>query len=207
MVQSRRHEGIMPSLAKHASSLHPQQKMRFQALLAASLALLVSAVPRPRTISSNHGTITSPIASTLIANSGSIPFAYADSNWCHDGYSSVSVYLLDFEPTTANIDADTGLFADAEVIAQLGTYLIPNFGLSPLPPPSNPPPPSTLTIPDLSSFGYQSGTAMYLTVVETATACPPVSLLSASKRMAAYLLQGLNIPPQYGVTSVRLVIA
>ncbi|KAF7312028.1 hypothetical protein MIND_00214800 [Mycena indigotica] len=157
--------------------------------LVSTIALVNARVVQQRTVSSNHGTITSPSTGTLVSNVGgdAIPFAYSDSNWCHNGYSTTTAWLLDYEPTTANIDAATGL--PSNPIYQFGTYLIPNFGLPPLSG-SNPPPPSTLTTPALAP-AYASGRSLYLAVIETATACPP----------------GVNIPPQYGVTSVKLVVA
>ncbi|KAJ7056717.1 hypothetical protein C8F01DRAFT_1372694 [Mycena amicta] len=161
------------------------------AALVSSLPLLVTAgVVQQRTISGNHGTITSPSTGAVVAAVGgdTIPFAYTDSNWCHDGYTAITAWLLDYAPTTANIDSTTGLFSNE--VYQFGSYLIGNFGLSPIPG-SNPPPPSTLTVPDLSSLGYAPGASMYLAVVETATSCPP----------------GVNIPPQFGLTSVELVLA
>ncbi|KAF7312027.1 hypothetical protein MIND_00214700 [Mycena indigotica] len=141
-----------------------------------------------RTVTPAHGTITSPQPGTPITNAQTggevISFGYTDSNWCHDGYSDVSVWLLNYAPNKGNINNTTGRFDDA--VHQFGAYSIGNFGL----PPKNPPP-TTLSMPALTSPAYAPGASVYIAVVETATSCPP----------------GNNIPPQYGTTSVELVIA
>ncbi|KAJ7470774.1 hypothetical protein FB451DRAFT_321232 [Mycena latifolia] len=159
--------------------------MRFSALLLAPLLAAfaaASAVPHiARTIVSNHGTITQPTAGLEISSAASIPFSYQDSNWCEGGYTPITVWLLDFAPTTANLNA-TGQFVDAAYY--FGPFLIGNFGLPPIGP--TPVPPATLTMPDLSE--YAPGSAMYLAVVETANNCPPG-----------------NQPLQYGMTSTPLV--
>ncbi|KAF7317161.1 hypothetical protein HMN09_00450900 [Mycena chlorophos] len=167
--------------------------MRFsQTLLAfaSSVPLLARAVAiavEQRTVSTEHGTISAPTAGASAASGASIPFAYIDNNWCHDGYSTITVWLTDAEPTANDVNSTSGELDDA--LYQFGTYLIPNFGLQNLP--GSTPPPSTLTIPDLATSNIASGANLFLAVVETATACPP----------------GINIPPQYGLTTVSLVAA
>ncbi|KAJ7628514.1 hypothetical protein FB45DRAFT_694631, partial [Roridomyces roridus] len=125
----------------------------------------------PRVIVSQHGTITQPTADSTTLPSPlvpgtSFPFAYQDSNWCEGGYTPITVWLLDYAPTTGNLNA-TGQFTDA--LYSYGLFLIPNFGLKPLPG-SAPPPPATLTIPEVPESAI--GSPMYLAVVETANTCP-----------------------------------
>ncbi|KAJ7220229.1 hypothetical protein GGX14DRAFT_354749, partial [Mycena pura] len=128
----------------------------------------------------NHGTIISPSAGGLITGGVSIPFSYQDGNWCQDGYSPISVWLLDVPPTTANMNS-TGQFPDAYYY--FGAFVLGNFGL---PPNGNPVPPATLPMPNLSA--YRAGSEMYLAVVETANNCPPG-----------------NTPPQFGMTFTTLI--
>ncbi|KAJ7690049.1 hypothetical protein B0H17DRAFT_936426 [Mycena rosella] len=158
--------------------------MHFSALLLAPvLAAFAAAAPNfPRVISSSHGTIKQPTAETAVTSGASIPFSYQDSNWCEGGYSPITVWLLDYAPTTANLNS-TGQFSDATYY--FGAFLVGNFGLGPI---GNPVPPATLTMPDMSAF--VSGSDMYLAVVETANNCPPG-----------------NQPLQYGMTSTQLITA
>ncbi|KAJ7457360.1 hypothetical protein FB451DRAFT_1047454, partial [Mycena latifolia] len=108
-----------------------------------------------------------PLASTTIGLGESIAFNYADSNWCHAGYTSITMWLSEAEPSGLNA---TGSLPDGTYIEYFGRYLIANFGLSAI----EPIPPANLTIPDISD--YPSGSILYFTVVETApaNACPPV---------------------------------
>ncbi|KAJ6553585.1 hypothetical protein DFH09DRAFT_1166947 [Mycena vulgaris] len=137
-------------------------------LLAPLLAAFAAAANLPRVITSHHGTITQPTSGLVAGSGASIPFSYQDSNWCQGGYTPITVWLLDFAPTTDNLNA-TGQFPDAAYY--FGTYFIGNFGLLPIA--GNPVPPATFTLPDLSE--YAVGSEMYLAVVETANTCPPVS--------------------------------
>ncbi|KAJ7672247.1 hypothetical protein DFH06DRAFT_926012, partial [Mycena polygramma] len=133
----------------------------------------------PRVISSSHGTITQPTGGTVATSGSTIPFSYKDSNWCEGGYSPITVWLLDYAPTTANLNS-TGQFPDAAYY--FGPFLINNFGL----PPMNPVAPATLSLPDLSA--YTAGSEIYLAVVESANTCPPG-----------------NQPTQYGMTSTQII--
>ncbi|KAF7330202.1 hypothetical protein MVEN_02457300 [Mycena venus] len=159
--------------------------MRFTVSLLAPLlgAAFAAAANVPRVISQNHGTIAAPATGAVATSGGSFPFSYLDSNWCEGGYTPITVWLLDHAPTTASLNS-TGQFTDAKYY--FGPFLIGNFGLPPIGPTL--PPPSTLTMPDLS--GYPSGSAMYVAVVETANNCPPG-----------------NQPAQYGMTSTQMVTA
>ncbi|KAK7032756.1 hypothetical protein R3P38DRAFT_3352079 [Favolaschia claudopus] len=158
--------------------------MHFSVLLTSLFAAFAAAVPNvPRVISSNHGALTAPLTGTLVAPGETFSFAYQDSNWCEGGYTPITVWLLDYAPTTANLNA-TGQFTDATYY--FGPFLIGNFGLPPIGP--NPVPPSTLTMPDLSSRA--AGSELYVAVVETANNCPPG-----------------NQPLQYGLTSAKVITA
>ncbi|KAJ7503556.1 hypothetical protein B0H11DRAFT_1986057 [Mycena galericulata] len=160
--------------------------MRFTTSLVVPLfAAFAAALPnQKRVIVSEHGTITAPTAETAVSSSAAFPFSYQDSNWCEGGYTPITVWLTDYAPTTANLNA-TGQFTDATYY--FGSFLIGNFGLQPIVG-ANPPPPATLTAPDVSSLAV--GSDIYLAVVETANNCPPG-----------------NQPLQYGLTSTVLTIA
>ncbi|KAJ7232180.1 hypothetical protein B0H12DRAFT_1145882 [Mycena haematopus] len=131
-------------------------------------------------------TITEPVAGTSISTGASIPFNYVDSNWCHEGYTPITIWLSDSAPTGLNA---TGQLPEGTYIEYFGYYLIGNYGLGPLPGYSVPP--TNVTIPDIS--GYPSGSSLFLSVVETALAgtCPP----------------GNGVPAQYAFSSVPLVVA
>ncbi|KAJ7102738.1 hypothetical protein C8R44DRAFT_887483 [Mycena epipterygia] len=126
--------------------------------------------------------VTEPATGTSISSGESIPFNYVDSNWCHEGYTPITVWLSTSAPTGVNA---TGGLPSGTYIEYFGKYLIANFGLSPM----QPVPPTSLTIPDISS--YPSSSTLYLSVVETALAgtCPPG-----------------NQPAQYRFTSVPLIV-
>ncbi|KAJ7215700.1 hypothetical protein B0H12DRAFT_354417 [Mycena haematopus] len=158
--------------------------MRFSvALLTPLFAAFAAAANLPRVISPNHGTLTAPTTGTVVTSGATFPFNYQDSNWCEGGYTPITVWLLDYAPTTANLNA-TGQFSDAAFY--FGPFLIGNFGLPPIGP--TPVPPSTLTLPDVSA--YPVGSEMYVAVVETANNCPPG-----------------NQPLQYGLTSTKIITA
>ncbi|KAJ7328714.1 hypothetical protein DFH08DRAFT_633147, partial [Mycena albidolilacea] len=129
------------------------------------------------------GSITEPVAGTSISTGASIPFSYADSNWCHEGYTPITIWLSATAPTSLNA---TGQLPEGTYIQYFGEYLIGNFGLAPLP--GHPVPPTSVTIPDIS--GYSAGSTLFLSVVETAQAgeCPP----------------GNGVPAQYEFTTVSL---
>ncbi|KAF8197734.1 hypothetical protein K438DRAFT_1824568 [Mycena galopus ATCC 62051] len=137
--------------------------MQFLAVLVAALAGASTAAAVP----SKRG-IVEPSAELSVSSGSVMPFSYVDVNWCHEGYTPITVYLSDAAPTGLNA---TGGLADGTYMASFGPYLIPNYGLAPLA--GSVVPPQNLTIPDLSAF--TAGSALYLTVVETAVAgtCPP----------------------------------
>jgi hypothetical protein len=101
--------------------------MRFSLALLAPLfaGFAASAVNVPRVITTNHGTLTAPTIGTLVSSQQTFPFSYKASDWCQDGYSPITVWLLDYAPTTANLNA-TGQFTDAAYY--FGAFLIGNFG-------------------------------------------------------------------------------
>ncbi|KAJ7163881.1 hypothetical protein C8R43DRAFT_989059 [Mycena crocata] len=158
--------------------------MRFSTSLLLPLftAFAVASPLSPRVITAHHGTISQPTKGFVAASGAAVPFSYGDSNWCQGGYTPITVWLLDSEPTTTNLNA-TGQFPDATYY--FGSYLMGNFGLPPI---GNPVPPATLTMPDVS--GFVTGSELYLAVVETANNCPPG-----------------NTPAQYGMTSAMIVTA
>ncbi|KAJ7187302.1 hypothetical protein C8R46DRAFT_287742 [Mycena filopes] len=159
--------------------------MRLQLTSIVALVGLAAAAAAPVTPRGGAGSITAPADGTSITTGASFPFSYADSNSCHEGYTPITVWLTDAQPTglDGNGDLPAGSF-----IEEFGSYLIGNFGLSPLP--GFPVPPTSLVIPDISA--YAPGTPLYLTVVETALAgtCPPG-----------------NQPASYGFTTIGLVVA
>ncbi|KAJ7758000.1 hypothetical protein B0H16DRAFT_1885437 [Mycena metata] len=137
--------------------------MRFQFFFVAALLGLTASAPSKRT-----SPITEPVAGTVITTGTSIPFNYNDVNPCYSGFAAITVWLSDAEPT--GLDGN-GNLAAGTFIEEFGSFLIPNFGLDPQP--GFPVPPTSLVIPDISS--YSSGSALYLTVVEANEpgACPP----------------------------------
>ncbi|KAJ3778843.1 hypothetical protein FB446DRAFT_782980 [Lentinula raphanica] len=134
---------------------------------------------------SAHGVLSAPTNGLVVAEGTSFPFEFQDSNWCEDGYSQISVWLTDYVPTTSNLNS-TGQFPEGEYDYYFGSFLIPNFGLPVLA--GSVPPPSSLVLPPLT--GLNTGDEVYLAVVETGTACPP----------------GINVPPQYEVTSLAMTV-
>ncbi|KAJ7653371.1 hypothetical protein B0H17DRAFT_397173 [Mycena rosella] len=109
--------------------------------------------------------ITAPSTGTSISSGESIPFNYVDSNWCHEGYTPITLWLSDAAPTGLNA---TGDLPDGTYIAYFGRYLIANFGI----PAMQPVPPTSVTIPDISC--YPAGSTLYFSVVEEAQegTCP-----------------------------------
>ncbi|KAF7340791.1 hypothetical protein MSAN_02108200 [Mycena sanguinolenta] len=149
------------------------------ALFTLASALAVAAVFSKR----SAGSIVAPTAASSINSGSVIPFNYVDLNWCHEGYTPITVYLSETQPTSLN--ATGGV---TEYMASYGPYLIPNYGLAPLS--GSQVPPQNLTMPDISA--YTSGSALYLSVVETALAgtCPPG-----------------NQPAQYQFSTTSLTVA
>ncbi|KAF5387495.1 hypothetical protein D9757_006510 [Collybiopsis confluens] len=155
-----------------------------------ALAACVAAAPSrmaSRQVLSGHGTLSAPTSGLVVAQGSSFPFAFQDSNWCEDGYSTITVWLTENAPTASSLNGTTGQLLDGQFIHYFGQYLIPNFGLPALS--GTTPPPSTLVLPTLSS-DVTTGDEIYLAVVETGTNCPP----------------GLHVPPQYEITSLPVVI-
>lgn len=184
-----------------------RQSMHFLLSTVAALAGFSAVAAAPNVVK-RAGSITAPASGTSIASGGSIPFNYIDLNWCHEGYTPITIWLSDSAPTGLNA---TGELPEGTYIDYFGEYLIPNFGMScvkltshefvhssfryPLglgPLPGSTVPPTSLTIPDIS--GYSAGSPLYLTVVETALAgtCPPVrfSVNSASSESLIRRISG-----------------
>ncbi|KAJ7024058.1 hypothetical protein C8F04DRAFT_1303384, partial [Mycena alexandri] len=141
--------------------------MQFRFLFVAALFGLNAGAPSKRT-----SPITEPVTGTSITTGTSIAFSYADLNECHEGYTPITVWLSASAPTSLD---SSGNLPAGTFIEEFGSYLIANFGEFPaIGLPHFPrPPPTSLVIPDISS--YSAGTDLYLTVVETnqAGTCPP----------------------------------
>lgn len=94
----------------------------------------------------------------------------------------------------------------------MSTSCILHLGLSPLS--GSPAPPTSLSFPEIDEATLDTTPLWWLSVVETATNCPPVRPTFVPRKFAGmgrYLIlvlvyspQGLHIPPQYGLTSVQL---
>ncbi|KAF5353113.1 hypothetical protein D9758_008782 [Tetrapyrgos nigripes] len=143
-------------------------------------------IPRSTQISAQHGTLVEPTGLTTVLSGVDFSFDYLNSNWCHDGYSPISVWLTDYQPTGTDVNATSGTFDEGKFTYFFGNFLIPNFGIPVLP--GSTPPPPTLTMPDLSGQ-FSAGGTLFLSVIETARDCPPG-----------------NVPPQYGLTEAALVM-
>ncbi|KAJ7765112.1 hypothetical protein B0H14DRAFT_3510258 [Mycena olivaceomarginata] len=155
--------------------------MRFLSTSITALATLVALVVASS--SKRAGTIDAPTAGTSISTGSSIPFGYGAANWCHNGYSPITIWLSGTVPTALNA---TGGLPEGTYIEYYGNYLEDNFNIGPLPPV----PPTSLTIPDISS--YPTGSNLFLSVVEEALpgTCPG----------------GVSQPAQYEFTSVSLMV-
>ncbi|KAK7030406.1 hypothetical protein VNI00_014150 [Paramarasmius palmivorus] len=149
-------------------------------------ALAVAAAPNQarQAVSGQHGTIVSPTADSSISPGEDFSFDYRQRNWCNAGYSPITVWLTDYEPTTTDLDSN-GRFPEGHYTYFFGNFVKPNFGLPPLS--GTPLPPSTLNLPALD--GIVSGGTLYLSVVELGRDCPPG-----------------GVPPQYALTETSLVV-
>ncbi|KAI0326375.1 hypothetical protein GY45DRAFT_1285588 [Cubamyces sp. BRFM 1775] len=112
-----------------------------------------------------HGFTAEPANDSIIQGDADFDFLYYNSNYCHSGYSQISVYLSTSVPTNDDVTNEGGL-ADGSYVVDFGTYLIANFGL----PPMQPTPPPTLVMPTLGDVA--SGTTLFFSVVETYNVCP-----------------------------------
>ncbi|KAJ7722655.1 hypothetical protein DFH07DRAFT_971838 [Mycena maculata] len=157
--------------------------MRFFFASIAALAgfAAVSAAPKFK----RAGGITEPVAGTSISTGSSIPFDYFDDNSCEEGYTPITIWLSQSAPTALN---STGGLDPGTFIEYYGQFLINNFG-PPLPV-LQPVPPTSLTIPDISSFAV--GSSLFLTVVEEALpgTCPG----------------GVDQPARYDFATVSLTV-
>lgn len=96
----------------------------FTALTALAGLAVVTAAPNVK----RAGSITEPAAGTSISTGDSIPFNYIDLNWCHEGYTPITIWLSDSAPTGLNA---TGDLPEGTFIKYYGQFLIANFGSSP----------------------------------------------------------------------------
>ncbi|KAF7333414.1 hypothetical protein MVEN_02357200 [Mycena venus] len=83
----------------------------------------VTAAPSKRS-----GGITQPADGTSVSTGDSIPFQYNDGNWCHEGYTPITIWLSESAPTGLNA---TGQLPEGTYIDYFGEYLNANFGLPP----------------------------------------------------------------------------
>ena len=132
--------------------------------------------------------ITEPAAGSTIIGGDSFPFSYTVSDFCHNGYSPYSVWVVPgpTPPTAASLNSTQG-FSDGDFLASFGSYLAPNFGrklyhhffalprltqvcclLVPVMAPG--PAPDAFTMPILDPSYV--GSTVYVTVVETVPGCP-----------------------------------
>ena len=80
-------------------------------------------------IAPSHGFTAEPANSSIIEGGADFDFLYYNSNYCHSGYSQISVYLSTSAPTDGDVTNEGGL-ADGSYVVDFGTYLIANFGES-----------------------------------------------------------------------------
>ncbi|KAI0762536.1 hypothetical protein C8Q74DRAFT_1220476 [Fomes fomentarius] len=144
--------------------------MRLSSLVFTALGLALAAaaatVPAKRqVILAPSGTTVAPPDGSTIAPGSSFPFEYRPTNYCHSGYSPISVYLSTAAPTSADITGG-GALAEGSFVFKFGDYLYANFGL----PQMGSPPPATLTLPTFD--GIEDGTTLYFSVIETYRDCP-----------------------------------
>ncbi|KAK7028498.1 hypothetical protein R3P38DRAFT_2936793 [Favolaschia claudopus] len=134
------------------------------------------------------GSIIEPPAQLPVTSGDVIPFTYVNSNWCNEGYTPITVYLSESEPAPGTLNG-TGGFPEGTYTTFFGQFLIPNYGLKPLP--GSVIVPETLTIPTIAHLDV--GSKIFLSVVETALAgaCPP----------------GSGVPAEYRFTTTDLIVA
>ncbi|KAI1789181.1 hypothetical protein LXA43DRAFT_893331 [Ganoderma leucocontextum] len=120
--------------------------------------------PRQIVVSA-HGTTVEPASGSTLTPGSAFSFSYTNEDYCHSGYSPISVYLSTSAPTSADVTTSGGLVSGSFAY-HFGDYLIANFGL----PTMGTPPPSTLTLPTLN--GTVDGNTLYFSVVETYNDCP-----------------------------------
>ncbi|CCM05548.1 uncharacterized protein FIBRA_07775 [Fibroporia radiculosa] len=121
----------------------------------------------------SHGSIVAPSGNASIVPGAIFDFDFDSINYCESGYEPITVWLLEQEPTDADVTSD-GVFPNGTYLYNFGEWLIPNFGLPAEQTP--PPPPSTLTMPDFSTAAFGglifSNATLYLAVIETYMDCP-----------------------------------
>ncbi|KAK7694149.1 hypothetical protein QCA50_001329 [Cerrena zonata] len=145
--------------------------MLFSCITAAivTFPLLISAAVTPAR-SPFVGTITAPTPGSAFASGDIFPFNYRTFNWCEQDYTEFKVSLVSYEPTFDNVTDADGTLQDA--LHEFGTFTVANF---PIIPAQGTPPPSFLTIPDLT--GLVAGTSfdntqLFLAVSDIFLSCP-----------------------------------
>ena len=76
-----------------------------------------------------HGFTAEPANASIVEGGADFDFLYYNSNYCHSGYSQISVYLSTSAPTNNDVTNEGGL-VDGSYVVDFGTYLIANFGQS-----------------------------------------------------------------------------
>ncbi len=114
------------------STLQTKLKMRLSSLIFTALGLALAAaaatVPEKRqVILAPSGTTVAPSDGSTIATGSEFPFEYQPTNYCHSGYSPISVYLSTAAPTSADITGG-GELAEGSFVFKFGDYLYANFG-------------------------------------------------------------------------------
>ncbi|KAI0697170.1 hypothetical protein BC835DRAFT_1270752 [Cytidiella melzeri] len=140
--------------------------MRFFSALSTLLPAIVavSASPALQGRADVLNSIVAPADGTVIQPGETFSFQYTLDNWCEDGYTPVSVYLLQTAPTSSSLNS-TGKYS--QFVYHFGDYLYNNFGLPVMSPG---PPPSTLTMPTLDSSFV--GQTIYFATAQTENGCP-----------------------------------
>ncbi|CAK5263517.1 unnamed protein product [Mycena citricolor] len=130
----------------------------------------------------NNGTIIQPGVNSMIWLDMPFPFEYKPSNWCHTGYTHISVWLMDHIPGAEDLDGSgKPLYAQHH----FGDWTMSNYAHLPDAPDKAP----NVLYLRRDGPGVPEGGYMYFSVVEHATGCPP-----------------RNSPTQYGITSNQVYV-
>jgi len=134
------------------------------------LSALVSTFAAPAvtpTESPFVGSIAQPVAAEILPANDVFTFHYNTNNWCEQDYTQFKVFLTSGENPPTFSDVDTN--ADIEdALVSFGEFTIPNF---PGIPTFGTPPPSSLTLPDLTGL-VNRDEQLYITVVDIYESCP-----------------------------------
>ncbi|GJE98037.1 hypothetical protein PsYK624_142590 [Phanerochaete sordida] len=142
-------------------------------LIAAALAASSVASPTRRQSPSDPVVFqtpefSAPVDGTIMSagQSTALEIGSAEWNHCHPGYTPLGLYMLASEPDNSSLNST---YQFGEYLYFFGNFLFTND--QGLPPMSTPPPPTTLTMPDLGA--QYVGQKVYLASIETIFGCPP----------------------------------